>query len=103
MIDPALQKIKLINCSKHVLWVGLGAQARQLDAVYSNQAREATQKFNKVVFDYVTSKYQLPYLDVWELTKDAQTSDGFHYLTDVNLVKAQYVVSFMNLRLLQNP
>jgi hypothetical protein len=25
---------------------------------------------------------------VWNLTKDAQTSDGFHFLSDVNIMKA---------------
>jgi len=39
--------------------------------------------------------------DFFGLTRNAQSSDGVHHLTDVNLVKAQYVLSWLDLLVLE--
>lgn len=80
-----------------VLWISLGAQARRLDNIYPHQSRENAAIFNHEVSEYLKKNYssKVDFLDVLELTRDAMTSDGVHYLSDVNLIKAAYVLNYL--------
>lgn len=74
-----------------VLWSGLNAQSRKLDIMYPHQSRENAVSFNSVV-DAKVLEYGMVPLDFWNLTLDAATSDGYHYLSDVNIFKATAIV-----------
>ena len=52
---------------------------------------------NSGVFAYVETKWGIPSFDFWNLTLNAMASDGVHYLSEVNLLKAVYFVSFLDL------
>jgi hypothetical protein len=73
----------------HVIWTGFGAQSRSLDPKYPHQSREAAEVFNHGMSEYLSSlTMNVTELHFWNLTKDAQTSDGMHFLSDVNIMKA---------------
>lgn len=81
----------------HVVWVGLSVQVRELDAQYPHQSRERALVFNKHIEDHFMARrgFTVTTLDVWNMTEDAASSDGQHFLSDVNLQKAMYVVNLM--------
>jgi hypothetical protein len=83
-----------------VLWSGLNAQSRQLDPLFPNQSRENASTFNAFVEERIQSSYEMTVLDFWELTRDAATSDGYRYLSDVNLYKAATIVQAADLLVL---
>ena len=79
----------------HAVWLGQSAQRRQLDKQYIWQTRENARSFNAEVAVHMLSKYGVRMLDTWNVTVEAASSDGFHWLSDVNLVKAMAVVHYM--------
>jgi hypothetical protein len=74
----------------------LNAQSRALDALYPAQSREKAQEFNQVVDKYVASTFGMIPINFLNLTKDAAASDGYHYLSDVNLYKANAILHAAN-------
>lgn len=76
------------TCDIKMVWAGLNAQSRLLDQRYPHQSRESAKHFNDLMDDYVASRLGMLPLSFWNLTRDAPTSDGFHYLSDVNMYKA---------------
>ena len=73
----------------HVVWTHFGAQSRSLDLKFPHQAREKAIVFNQNMSNYFASiKMNVIELHSWNMTKDAQSSDGLHYLLDVNVLKA---------------
>ena len=102
LIDPLMEAVKqaALSCPHaklHVAWFGLGTQSRGLDVAYPHQKRENIAAFNSRVSHYLQSSYQVDFFDVWNLTKDAPSSDGYHYLSDVNIVKAMYVANYLDM------
>jgi len=102
VIEPLLHEVReaALACEHiqfHVAYVGLGAQSRTLDTRYPWQKREPTAEFNEEVSGFLRMKHGLSTFDVWNLTKDAPTSDGYHHLSDVNLIKAQYFLSYLSM------
>ena len=81
----------------HKAFIGLHAQSRNLDHRYAFQARELTVHFNVEVSRYLREEHAMDYFDPWNLTKNAPTSDGYHQLSDVNLVKAMYLLNYLDL------
>lgn len=79
-----------------MIWTGLNAQSRALDSIYPRQSREKAQLFNEFVDQYVNSTLGMIPIDFLNLTKDAAVSDGLHYLSDVNLVKANVILHVAN-------
>ena len=78
------------------IWTGLNAQSRALDLLYPAQSREKAQEFNQVVDKYVASTFGMIPINFLNLTKDAAASDGYHYLSDVNLYKANAILHAAN-------
>jgi len=81
----------------HVLWSGMNSQARALDPLYPHQSREHATAFNNVVDEYVESVYGVQSMNFENLTADAAVSDGFHYLSEVNILKAMYLLNVMDM------
>jgi hypothetical protein len=98
MNHPVIQ-----NCSKagklKVVWMSFHAQSRQLDAKYPTQSRESTAAANLEIKQLLVERGygHVPILDMMNLTTDAQTSDGYHFLSDVNLHKAYSVLAAADL------
>lgn len=78
--------------SFRVIWTGLNTQSRSLDAAFPYQSRERAQEFNDIVDAYVASTHGMIPLNFWNMTRDAAVSDGFHYLSEVNLHKANIIL-----------
>ncbi|CAK0733191.1 hypothetical protein CVIRNUC_000239 [Coccomyxa viridis] len=83
----------------HKAFIGLHAQSRTLDHKYPGQTRELMIDFNIEVSRYLREKHAMDYFDPWNLTKNAPTSDGYHQLSDVNLVKAMYLLNYLDMLL----
>ena len=80
-----------------VLWIGAPAQRRQLDALYPTQQRERTAESNERTAEHMQRVYRAPMLSFWNLSADAASSDGFHWLTDVNVWKAMSMLNALQL------
>jgi hypothetical protein len=95
-IFPILESPGYEKCQKlgkvHMVQLSFTAQSRTLDNAYPHQSRENATEFNGYLQQF-NQEHQLQFhtLDWWNLTKDAQTSDGFHFLSDVNVIMAQYI------------
>ena len=82
------------NASLVVLLSGLNAQDRVLDALYPRQSRENASTFNEELRAYAHAE-GAHFVDYLNLTRDAPTSDGYHYLSDVNLAKADVLLHLL--------
>ena len=77
-----------------IVWMAAPAQSRVLDEKYPQQSRERVLAFNKNISDYL-QPLGTAILDTWNLTANAATSDGFHYLSDVNLQRANALLNLL--------
>jgi hypothetical protein len=93
---PTHEAIRAANRPVIVAWGGLGAQFRQADAAWPHQSRERTREFNAVI-QAAAAERGAYFLDWWNLTLGAQTSDGEHHLTDVNVFKVNYLLRLADL------
>jgi hypothetical protein len=93
---PLHEAVRGANRPVIVAWGGLGAQFRQADASWPHQSRERTREFNTVV-QAAAAERGAYFLDWWNLTLGAQTSDGEHHLTDVNVFKVNYLLRLAEL------
>jgi len=92
---PEIQKCLKQN-KFHVVFASSGVQSRRLDEKYPWQERNLTRIYNELLETRIRAldishNVHIPILDWWNLTEDAQTQDGYHYLSDVNLIKAYQV------------
>jgi hypothetical protein len=107
-IDPILKHPRFDECSKNnkitVSWGQFDAQSRSLDGPFPHQSRENAIVFNENIARHFKetsySGINIHVIDWWNFTRDAQTSDGFHYLSDINVFKAYHV---LNLAFLARP
>ena len=110
VIKPYMEHINatLKNCqygirSKiHFLLFGLPAVNTILQQKYPQQNHTLIKQYHKEIEAYLmTAPIQTIFLDFFEVTREAiedgRTSDGFHLLTDINIVKVLTVVHVMNL------
>lgn len=94
LIDGINERIRNIssvckwNLEFKITWTGMHSQSRVLDRLYPRQTRDKAVIFNEDVDDYVSTEYGMIPVNFWNLTKDAQTSDGLHSLSDVNIFRA---------------
>lgn len=64
-----------------------------MDAQYTNQNHERAFEFIEHVISYLQKQtFSVNILDRYNLTMDAQTSDGFHFLSNVNLHKVYFIL-----------
>ena len=101
VIRPIMEEVKQAatacpHVKLHVAWIGLGAQSRSLDELYPHQRREKVAAFNEAVSAFWSAEYDAPHLDVWNLTRNAPSSDYYHYLSDVNALKAMYLMNLLD-------
>jgi hypothetical protein len=94
-VIPHLDHPNIRRCADlnklRVLWVAFSSQSRSLDKRYPHQSRENATLFNEEMNAQVQEAIpNVTIIEWWNLTLDAQTSDGFHFLTDVNLLKANH-------------
>jgi hypothetical protein len=102
-VEPFMLRMKaeLADCWDNVRFVFSGATVCQ-DAVvrrYPHQDKASVQAYNRDVANWLKKSYpKLIILDFWNLSAQAldRTSDGFHQLTDVNLIKASTVLNLMH-------
>jgi hypothetical protein len=100
---PYMNHPVIRNCSNagklKVVWMNFHAQSRKLDARYPQQSREIAAAVNQEMGQLLLENGygHVPILDMANLTMDAQTSDGYHQLSDVNLLKAYSVLSAADL------
>jgi len=90
------------NCASgpinvHYLYIGATAQIRSMDLKYPHQSRESAIIFNNEVSQHFKKNYNLSTINFLPLTRNAQSSDGLHHLSDVNMVKAVYIYNYMKL------
>ena len=64
------------------------AQSRRADGRFPRQSRENASVFNEDTARYAVNTWGAIPLDFLNLTADAPSSDGVHFLSDVNLDKA---------------
>jgi hypothetical protein len=84
----------------YFVWHGIDVQKRELDVKFKHQSRENALLFNKVTAEYVQKMpayMNFSVLDTWQMTHDAASSDGYHYLSEPNLLKAMYVYNLMDM------
>lgn len=93
--DPVLKGIREMRSSCKFkfdikfVWSEMNRQSKELDAVYPDRAESFAVKLNSDMSDYVNSlkDFQYEQLDVLNMTKGAEVSDGYHYLTEVNMLR----------------
>ena len=91
--QPGFQTCSQIEGAVNVIWTTYNSQSRTLDDKYPHQSREKATVFNDYVISYLQQQqFPVTLLNQHNLTMDAQTSDGFHYLTDVNLLKVYFIL-----------
>jgi hypothetical protein len=93
------------HCLQHkkveVIWLGYAtSQTPALEDKYPYQSVDHILEFNAFTRNYVQMQsnamgFPLVILDWLNLTYTSQTSDGFHGLTEVNLVKASHILNVM--------
>ena len=102
VVEPFMQELRRAqyacpHVTFHVAWMGMGVQSRSLDDKYPHQRRELILDFNSGIFRHLQDAHFVQSFDVWNLTHNAGTSDGFHYLSEVNMLKAMYILNYMDL------
>jgi len=100
MVDPILNNQMFKACLRlnkvRVIWITLGVQSRKADRRYRHQSRENTLVFNSNMEAGLNERLRnVTIIDWWRLTENSQTSDGVHYLSDVNLVKANHFTNII--------
>ena len=83
----------------HVVWTGLNSQSKHMDLQYPHQAVDNAVAFNQDIEHFLLTHHRqlaASVLDFLPLTADASSSDGYHFLSDVNLVKAMYLFNLMD-------
>lgn len=79
-----------------VLWYGYMGQSRDLDPFFPQQQRERLAEFNAFLKPHA-KRHGAHLLDFVNLTINAQSMDGNHFGSDVNLVKALAILHSMRL------
>lgn len=95
MLRPTVDEIRSQCRDSIIVWMTLGNQHRKLDVLFPHQAANVTRLFNAQISAEL-KKLDIYELDVWNLTKDAQTADGFHQLTETNVIKSMYLMNLIH-------
>jgi hypothetical protein len=105
VIDPAMDIINknAAECNYtypvRIVWSGLNTQDSALDTKYPHQSKENAILFNDATEKYVINRYNVESLNFINMTTHAYVSDGYHYLSEVNIMKAIYLLNVMELGL----
>ena len=86
------------NRPLRLLWTGNAAQLKERDALFPRQARGFASAYDREVWNLTVTEWpDVRKLDFWELTTGALTADGLHQLGDINLAKANVLLSALEL------
>lgn len=103
-IDPIMNIIRnQTNCYRdgsskiHPVFMGLGGQSRALNPFYKYQRNHEIKTFNHIISNYNRVTYNMVTFDVHELTHTGMSSDGYHFLSEVNLIKSMYMLNYLDL------
>lgn len=83
----------------YFVWTGLDSQRRHLDKRYHEQTREKAFAFNELTAAWVAAQpkhLNFSVIDTLNMTRDAATSDGYHYLSEPNILKGMYLFNVMS-------
>mmetsp|Transcript_380 Transcript_380/g.683 ORF Transcript_380/g.683 Transcript_380/m.683 type:complete len:130 (+) Transcript_380:955-1344(+) len=101
VIKPVITHPKFIECAclgkLRFIWNSMHYQTKEMDAIWPHQSGENAIEFNENIHQSFIDAGLVPgqdvlVLDWWNMTKDAQSSDGLHSLSDVNLAKAAQIL-----------
>ncbi len=101
IIKPVITHPDFVKCAclgkMRFVWILMHAQAKEMDSIWPHQSRKNAVDFNEgIKQSFVNAGLVLGQdvviLDWWNMTKDAQSSDGLHSLSDVNLAKASQIL-----------
>jgi hypothetical protein len=101
-INPILKNPGFILCQSlgkvRVIWTTYTSQSRILDTKYPTQSRENAIIFNAEMEALLAKQPELnvSIVDWHSLTAESQTSDGFHSLSDVNVVKGYHLLHVLD-------
>lgn len=98
-VDSYRERCKDSKAKYHVIFSGLTSQAPFMDARFPRQARKEVQPFSEMISHHLNrsdAPYKVTELNFLELTNGAQTSDGFHSMSDVNAVEAMYFFNVLD-------
>ena len=101
LLVPLFERLRsaTASCAYPITWrilfLSASAQSRVLDHKYPHQTREKSFAFNRRLASYLATM-NITMVDVWNMTQNAATSDGFHFLSDVNLQLANAVVNMLH-------
>ena len=107
VIEPWLDRLYNITArcphpiQWQMIWMAAPAQSRSLDIRYPNQSGEKMAAFNSLIAAKLLQRPNVTILEIWNHSLNAATSDGFHYLTDVNIHKASILLHLLDLLQLQ--
>jgi hypothetical protein len=98
-ILDAIPKAAPIGSRPVVLISGVHSMGPNQPKMYakSKQSPRAILTFNRALRAFADS-LGLSYLDTYDLTRGLYTSDGVHYGAEANLLKAQLLLNFLDLR-----
>jgi hypothetical protein len=102
---PIWQNDALKTCLKHkkviVVWCSFNTESPVVDKIFPHQSPENATIFNQQMQDLFDSSgmENITTINWMNFTKGAQTSDGVHYLMNVNFFKAQQLLSLADLML----
>ena len=89
MLRPIINHSKFNECLKHgkirLIWQSMTSQSLKVDTHYPHQSRANALVFNKKIRNHFVEAGLVPGQDVlimdwWNMTADAQSSDGVHYM-----------------------
>ena len=88
----------VLSCPHHlslrVVWVGVSSPSRSMDFRWPHQSRANQLRYNERVSSWLEN-FGIRTIDFFNLTLGAATSDGNHYLSEVNALKAQAMINVM--------
>jgi hypothetical protein len=93
-IKEATEYASRLNIPLSIALSGLGVHHRDNDVKYPIASREMALIFN----DKLVSHFpEHAFFDHWNLTRNAATFDGVHLLTEANLIKAMYLIDYLDM------
>ena len=101
LLRPLIERLQLAQTACphplrwRILFISATAQSRLLDLRYPHQVRERATQFN-LDMAQLLAPMGLDMFDVWELTANAASSDGFHFLSDVNMQAANAILNLLD-------
>lgn len=108
-LDAQLQALKRLKeacaASKRkviVLFGGQGHVTRAVAAKYPHQDDAGFRAFDARMQQLLTERFpelEVDYMHWGALSRGAPSSDGFHFLTDANLVRAQYLANYLAMKI----